>query len=155
MNTIQLSKPHRSGDIQVRSKRLAKLGAPSPSPSATQSTSTTPPPSRPQPATKPKLQPVVKSPPTPVASTSAPSVRKAPVGPARLDIPAWEHETVGQIFGVTLDVSHCQIYEQVAHIESQRQYAEQRQWKPVWLKQLQQELESEQPGLCILAFSLV
>ncbi|KAL5501546.1 UFD2 [Sanghuangporus vaninii] len=114
---------------RVRLKRLAKLGAPSPSLGTAPSPSPAVPVS-PAPTPKPDPQLVVKSPPpAPVASSSAP-VRKVPVGPVKLDIPAWEHETIGHVLNVTLD----------------REYAEQHQWKPVWLKYVQEELDSERSG---------
>lgn len=59
----------------------------------------------PQPAPQPKVT-LKPAPPAPVASTSATPVtpmQRAPVGPAKLS-PNWEHDTVGQVLNVTLDV---------------------------------------------------
>ncbi|KAH8114701.1 ubiquitin elongating factor core-domain-containing protein [Phellopilus nigrolimitatus] len=111
--------------LQIRLKRLAKLGTPSPSPvTASSSRPVSPPPPKPQP------KPVTPQP-APVASSSSAYVKRAPIGPVKLDFPSWESETVSHVLRVTLD----------------REYAEKRHWEPVWLKYLQEELESEQPDI--------
>ncbi|EJC98051.1 uncharacterized protein FOMMEDRAFT_171416 [Fomitiporia mediterranea MF3/22] len=122
--------PNAGDDAErMRLKRLAKLGAPSPSPGAASSSqpkaSSPPPKVNPKPSSKSTPSPSTPVAPPPPAPVFA---RKATV-PASLNIPAWDNETVGQVLGVTLD----------------RDYAERRQWGPVWLKYLQQELDSEQP----------
>lgn len=32
--------------------------------------------------------------------------KRTPVSPVHLDLPSWEHETLGRILNVTLDVRH-------------------------------------------------
>ncbi|KAI5121069.1 hypothetical protein M0805_008583 [Coniferiporia weirii] len=122
MSDVNMQSPMDDAE-RVRLKRLAKLGAPSPSPGATAS----PRPASPQPP-KPRPKPAPPQP-APVASTSTTPVRRTPVGPVKLDLPAWEHEAIGHVLRVTLD----------------RDYAEKHSWEPVWLKYLQTELESQQP----------
>ncbi|TDL23245.1 hypothetical protein BD410DRAFT_747294 [Rickenella mellea] len=119
--------PQEEAD-RIRSKRLAKLSsAPrTPTPAAEPSTTPTP---KPKPAT-PKPAPTPAQAPSPSSSVrpSTPS-KKPQATPAKLDVVNWEHETVGSVLRVTLD----------------RDYAERHGWEPVWLKHLQEELESENP----------
>lgn len=127
-------------------KRLAKLGGSSPRPSSpgTAAKVASPTPASPQPP-KPKPQPKV-TPSAPVASTSsspATPVKRAPVGPAKLD-PGWEHATVGHVMNVTLDVRTLLVFNDVCPSVFQRQHAEKNGYQIVWLKYLQEELKAEQ-----------
>jgi hypothetical protein len=119
--------------MQIRLKRLAKLQAQG-SQSASASTSTTPSagPSTPAPAaptptprTQQQPTPQASKPATPAAPSPGPSLKKpavesapatppplkkkpaTPAGPTPLDVPAWTHETIGQVLGVTLQVGIC------------------------------------------------
>ena len=62
---------------------------------------------------KPIPPPTPKSIPRPTPKTTQPPTRKvqpqitkkeAPAAPVPLDLPAWEHETIGHVLNVTLDV---------------------------------------------------
>ena len=89
---------------QIRLKRLARLGTSSQSPAASSSRPESPVPAKPSPKPQPKA-PVVSV----LAAPSVPEVaktpvRKQPVGPVKLDLQSWEHETIGRVLKVTLDV---------------------------------------------------
>lgn len=86
-------------------KRLAKLAGPTPSPSPGPSTSkpATPPPPTPTPVLKPIPKPSVSTN-TPATTSTTAHARKPPQGPAKLDLPTWEHDVVGFVLRVTLDV---------------------------------------------------
>ncbi|KAJ7107276.1 ubiquitin elongating factor core-domain-containing protein [Mycena crocata] len=114
---------------RIRLKRLAKLQSATTSSSSDVSaagSSTTTPPAKPKPT--PRV-PVSSPPPKRVAESStvpAPvSVKKKALLP--LDVNAWEHETIGHVFNVTVD----------------RKVAEQSGYEVVWLKELAAELEAE------------
>ncbi|OSX59930.1 hypothetical protein POSPLADRAFT_1066990 [Postia placenta MAD-698-R-SB12] len=121
------SNPQDDAD-RIRLKRLAKLQGASPTPPA--SGSSTPAPAE----TKPKPRPI--PPPSqkrvleePQALPPVPQRRHAPVTPASLEFPTWEHETIGHVFNVALE----------------KAVAEKSGWEIVWLKHLAAELESESP----------
>lgn len=98
---------------QIRLKRLAKLQgtlSSSPSPAAGSAGPSTPPVAR-TPPPKAKVTPAPAPAPAtraaePAAPIPAPVKKKATPRPAHLDVPTWEDETIGQIFNVTLIVSH-------------------------------------------------
>ncbi|GLB38346.1 putative ubiquitin elongating factor core [Lyophyllum shimeji] len=115
---------------RIRLKRLAKLqSAEAPRISSPAAPSVTPSPSpQPKPAPpKPTPTPSSSKAPTPATTPIVPSPvpTKKPVG--KLDIDAWEHDSVGYVFKATLD----------------RSVAEKTGYETVWLKQLAEELESE------------
>ncbi|KAG5648373.1 hypothetical protein DXG03_004945 [Asterophora parasitica] len=118
---------------RIRLKRLAKLqnveasGRSSPAAS-----SSTPAPAQPKPVA-PKPIPAPSSskrpvPTTPVVPSLVPPKKKVAV---KLDLTAWEHESVGYVFKATLEGS----------------VAERTSYETVWLKQLAEELESEGHGI--------
>ncbi|KAF7365176.1 U-box domain-containing protein [Mycena venus] len=113
---------------RIRLKRLAKLqgAASSSSGPSTPTPATVTPPPQPKPSPKPTvLAPPLKR----VAETPSPApvVKKKALLP--LDVNAWEHETIGHVFHVTLD----------------RKVAEDSGYNIVWLKHLAEELEAEEP----------
>ncbi|KAJ7250831.1 ubiquitin elongating factor core-domain-containing protein [Mycena haematopus] len=112
---------------RIRLKRLAKLqGAASSSSGASTPASA---PVTPPPQPKPSPKPPVSTPPLKrLAETPPPtSVKKKTLLP--LDVDAWEHDTIGQVFHVTLDP----------------QVAEQSGYDIVWLKYLAADLKAEEP----------
>ncbi|KAF8139503.1 ubiquitin elongating factor core-domain-containing protein [Mycena galopus ATCC 62051] len=113
---------------RIRLKRLAKLqgAASSSSGSSTPASAPVTPPPKPKPTPK---SPVYTAPLKRVAETPPPvsSAKKKTLLP--LDVDAWEHETIGQVFHVTLD----------------RQVAEQSGYDIVWLKHLAADLKDEEP----------
>ncbi|KAK7469287.1 Ubiquitin conjugation factor E4 [Stygiomarasmius scandens] len=119
---------------RIRLKRLAKLqNASSNAPSTSGSSAPTPSASpAPQAVSKPSPKPAKSSPkPKPVETPPAPSPTPRKLkAPAKLDLPAWEHETVSSVLKVTLE----------------RSVAEQSGYDIVWLKGLVKEIESEEPG---------
>ncbi|KAF8073720.1 ubiquitin conjugation factor E4 [Lyophyllum atratum] len=119
------STPQDDAD-RIRFKRLEKLqGAVASGRSSPAASSSTPPP---QPKPKPTPTPSSSKRPTPVPTPAVPSpvpTKKKAAGKLNLD--AWEHETVGYVFKATLD----------------RSVAEQTGYETVWLKRLTEELESE------------
>ncbi|OBZ71580.1 Ubiquitin conjugation factor E4 [Grifola frondosa] len=114
---------------RIRLKRLAKLqGAPSSSPTPAASSSSTP-----VPTTLPlKPKPIISPPPQkrqaePVVTPSPVPFKKKTAAPSHLNVEDWEHETIGQVFNITLIKS----------------VAEKSGYEIVWLKDLAAELESE------------
>ncbi|KAI0823925.1 ubiquitin conjugation factor E4 [Trametes gibbosa] len=130
--------PQEDAD-RIRLKRLAKLqGAASSSTTPAASTSASPAPSPTPPPPKPKAAPtppqVVQKRPAPTESVvPAPSPvplkkkTQAVAGPVPLDLPAWEDETISDVFNVTL----------------QKEVAERTRYEVVWLKPLAEELQGE------------
>ena len=77
--------------------------------------------------------------PAPVAPKKRPQA-----APTQLDLPAWEDETVGRVFNVTLMVrSEWYDSEGLSSCDAQKDFAEKSRWEVVWLKHLATELESE------------
>ncbi|OCH84192.1 ubiquitin conjugation factor E4 [Obba rivulosa] len=125
------SNPQDDAD-RIRLKRLAKLQTPSASPSPKPSASTSSTPSSGTPLPKPKPTPTQtpqKRPSEAPLPAPVPQKKKAPAAPAHLDLPTWEHETIGHVFNVTLS----------------KEAAENSAWEVVWLKHLAAELEAEDP----------
>lgn len=95
--------------LQIRLKRLAKLqSAPSTSSGASTPTASTSTVQSPQPKPKPAPRTVptpISKPatPNPIVPATSPSAKKRVV--AKLDFASWEHDAIGHIFKVTLDVS--------------------------------------------------
>ena len=89
---------------------MARLGGSSTSPGPSPSpTPVTPQHISSKPSPQPTPQPKPVATPVPVASTSQVTpVKKVPVGPVKLDQETWEHETIGHVLRVTLDVSSIQ-----------------------------------------------
>ncbi|EPT05311.1 hypothetical protein FOMPIDRAFT_1045367 [Fomitopsis schrenkii] len=121
-----MTNPQDDAD-RIRLKRLAKLQSASPSPAA--STSTTPPPSTPElvPVAKPKSVAPKRLAETALAPAPVAPKKRPQAAPTQLNLPAWEDETVGRVFNVTLI----------------KDVAEKSGWEVVWLKHLATELESE------------
>ncbi|KAK7048400.1 U-box domain-containing protein [Favolaschia claudopus] len=119
---------------RIRLKRLAKLQN---APSASSSGPSTPAPAAatPPPQLKPSPKPTVASPPLKRVAEAPPTVisaKKKTLSP--LDVNAWEHETIGNVFHVTLD----------------RKVAEQSGYDIVWLKSLADELKVEEPQRTVI-----
>ncbi|KAF7346366.1 U-box domain-containing protein [Mycena sanguinolenta] len=112
---------------RIRLKRLAKLQGAAASSSGTSAPASAPVTPPPQP--KPSLKPPVSTPLKRLAETPPPVVAPKKKTLSPLDVDAWEHETIGQIFHVTLD----------------RQVAEQSGYDIVWLKHLAADLQAEEP----------
>ncbi|KAJ6585038.1 ubiquitin elongating factor core-domain-containing protein [Mycena capillaripes] len=118
---------------RIRLKRLAKLQSASSSSSSLSTpapaSATPPPPPKPSPrpsVPSPSLKRVSETPPP------APVIKKKALSP--LDVNAWEHETIGHVFHVTLD----------------RKVAEQSGHDVVWLKYLAAELAEEEPQRSVI-----
>ncbi|KZW03235.1 hypothetical protein EXIGLDRAFT_243210 [Exidia glandulosa HHB12029] len=123
---------------RIRLKRLAKLGNASPAPGSSSGTSTpatgpsTPAPAAPRPA-QAVLTPTPRrvTPAAPPAAVATPPRRPfAPPAPLRLNIEQWQHETIGNVFNVTLD----------------RDVADREHWNVVWLKGLADDLRASGSG---------
>ncbi|KAJ6508731.1 ubiquitin elongating factor core-domain-containing protein [Mycena sanguinolenta] len=113
---------------RIRLKRLAKLQGAASSSSGTSTPASAPVTPPPQP--KPSPKPPVSTPPLKrLAETPPPAVAPKKKTLSPLDVDAWEHETIGQVFHVTLD----------------RQLAEQSGYDIVWLKHLAADLQAEEP----------
>ncbi|KII86779.1 hypothetical protein PLICRDRAFT_43444 [Plicaturopsis crispa FD-325 SS-3] len=115
---------------RIRLKRLAKLQT-APSSSSSPSTSNVPTPAptpkpTPRPIPAPSKRPLETPPPAVV-----PPKKRTPSTPAKLDLPSWEHQTVGNVFKVTLD----------------KETSERAGYDIVWLKSLQDEMEAEDPSV--------
>ncbi|KZT25406.1 hypothetical protein NEOLEDRAFT_1133784 [Neolentinus lepideus HHB14362 ss-1] len=131
--TIAMSSTPQDDADRIRLKRLAKLQ------SAAASTSSSPEPSSgvptPQPNPSPKPAPIPKPSPAFKRAASQPSAApvpapaKRPAAPLKLDLPAWEHETIRDVLRVTLD----------------RGAADASEHELIWLKPLAEELASEEP----------
>ncbi|EPQ54429.1 hypothetical protein GLOTRDRAFT_139020 [Gloeophyllum trabeum ATCC 11539] len=126
-----MSNPQEDAD-RIRLKRLAKLQ------SAAASTSTTPEPSAAAPPPPPpKITPKPSPPPPakrPAAQPAAPpslAPAKRTPAPQKLDLPAWENDTIRDVLKVTLDKGAA---ERTGH-------------ELIWLKPLAEELASEEPEL--------
>ncbi|KIJ62650.1 hypothetical protein HYDPIDRAFT_41789 [Hydnomerulius pinastri MD-312] len=127
-----MNDPQTDAD-RIRAKRLAKLQgtqssttSPNPSSSASPSVPVTPAATQVPQVAKPKppsATPVTVQPVTP----TVPPRRKSTAPTAKVDFLTWEHQTVTQIFKVTLD----------------RSIAEQNSFDIVWLKDLAAELVSD------------
>ncbi|KAG5651652.1 hypothetical protein H0H81_007932 [Sphagnurus paluster] len=126
-----LSTPQEDAE-RIRLKRLAKLQGVQSGRSSPTASSSTPPPPRPKPAPPRRIPTPSSSRQTPVATpipTNPVSIKKK--GIAKLDLNAWEHESVGYVFKATLE----------------RSVAEQTGYETVWLKHMADELVSEGENL--------
>lgn len=84
---------------------MAKLQNAASTNSPSSSKPATPPPQVAPPKPKPIPPPTPKSSQPPTKPVQPPIIRKrAPPTPSHLDLPTWEHETIGHVFNVTLDV---------------------------------------------------
>ncbi|RDB17892.1 Ubiquitin conjugation factor E4 [Hypsizygus marmoreus] len=111
---------------RIRLKRLAKLQSADVSGRSTPIASTSTPPPQPKPVAPKPIPPSSKRTiQQPTAPPATPPAKKRMV--AKLDLDAWEHESVGYVFKVTLDKS----------------VAESSAFETVWLKHLAMELESD------------
>jgi ubiquitin conjugation factor E4 B len=157
---------------QIRNKRLAKLqAAASASSSASPSGSSTPAPTAgsssevqkpPTPVPSPiQTTPAKPSPKIFKAAESGPSPARVvspaskPKAPAKFDLNSWEHDSIGHILKVTLDVSAiCNAGEMQLNV-AQKSVAESSGYEIVWLKPLLEELQSEGIGTIICSFLII
>ncbi|KAG8932849.1 hypothetical protein FRC03_000161 [Tulasnella sp. 419] len=126
-----LTNPQADAD-RIRLKRLAKLQSSTPSSSATSSPSRV---ETPPPKPKPIPPPSSKRPDNHPYAAPQPIHRPAAKvnTPLKFDYASWEFETIGKVLNVTLKKSE----------------AENSQWTMVWLKELAQEIASEDPTLSL------
>ncbi|KAK1229888.1 Ubiquitin conjugation factor E4 [Marasmius sp. AFHP31] len=126
-----LNTPQEDAD-RIRLKRLAKLGSSSNPSSGSSTPATNPPTPQPKASPTPKIPaavPKVARRPEPVAAPTpspAPARKKAP---PKFEPETWEHETITFVFKATLE----------------RAVAEQSSYEIVWLKQLAEEIQAEEP----------
>ena len=157
---------------QIRNKRLAKLqaaasasssaspsGSSTPAPTAGSSsevqkpTAPVPSPGQTTPAKpSPKIFRPAESSPSPARVISPASKPKAP---AKFDLNSWEHDAIGHILKVTLDVSAIYNAGEMRLNVVQKSVAESSGYEIVWLKPLLEELQSEGIGTIIWSFLMI
>jgi ubiquitin conjugation factor E4 B len=94
---------------------------------------------------RPLIPPSVAS---PTPSPTVPAAKKRATI-RNLDLGAWEHEAVGTILKVTLNVCVWPFVKVLFNLTGpQKSVAEQSGYELVWLKSLAEELASEGPGSC-------